>query len=240
MDREGSSSPSPFSDPGPALDRWARGPFHGADEQPGAARGRDALAPAESQARPLRQGLSPARGLGDQNTEGSILHLSQSPSSGTHSRDWAGGSHWKSQPGARRLGKGRALKINRSAQRGAAGGGLVSRRCRLALPAGDGWPVRGGPRSGSWPLGGAAGRWQPGIYDPRLPGAPPPPHIHAHSHPCTPPMPQPGYSPQSVAGAVPREGARAGPWDAGDTFAAAASLNTGRGVSPRAPQSLLP
>lgn len=100
------------------------------------------------------------------------------PVSEDSAQEWARWSRWKSQLGSWRLGKGRALKINHSPQPGrAAGGSLGSESCRLTLLADEGGPgpARAHPVSGSWPLGWAGSRWQPGIFDPWRPEALPPP-----------------------------------------------------------------
>ena len=185
-----------------------------------------------------RQGVLDTRTL--RTASFTCLHLSLPE----HSQDWAGLSHWKSQPGFWRLGKGRALKINHSAQPESCGREPGEQALPPDTPS-KRWldcPSRGAPLSGSWPLGWAAGRWQPGIFDPQLLGAPPPPHTHAHSHPCTPHLPQPGvYSTDHGWDCLLRKGVPGtGTWDTGVISAAATSLSTGKGVSPHAPKSLLP
>lgn len=129
------------------------------------------------------------------------------PVSNNSAQEWAHLSRWKSQLGSWRLGKGRALKINHSPQPGrAAGGSLVSKSCRLTLLADEGGPGPAGahPLSGSWPLGWAGGRWQPGIFDPWRPEALSPPRAHARI------LPNLRQAAQSLAGAAPEEGAGGG------------------------------
>lgn len=191
-------------------------------EESKAVQGGDARRPSDIPFGPLRQGPSPPEGLRDPRIQ---PHVSQVRTLGTTSferlclssrtfsvsdnpaQEWARLSRWKSQLGSWRLGKGRALKINHSPQPGrAAGGSLVSKSCRLTLLADDGGPgpARAPPLSGSWPLGWAGGRWQPGIFDPWRPEARPPPQAHARTRPNL------GRAPRSLAGAAREEGAGGG------------------------------
>lgn len=127
------------------------------------------------------------------------------------SQEWASLSRWKSQPGSWRLGKGRALKINRSLSLAAAGGRLVSEAAagRSCGP----WLARPSPGAASW----AAGPWEGLVAGGRreylIPGSrgPRPRPTCTYTLPCTPHTPRPGKCSTECGRAVPED--RAGIWD---------------------------